>query len=89
MKPSRHPQSTSEIVSHLVARGCRDLTNHTNMASFSDFPVSNGGFSDIYLGRLADGTQVAVKALRISANNISQNPRHLKASRVDQLTIFF
>jgi hypothetical protein len=72
-------QSTSEIVSHLVACGCQDLTSRINMATFNDFPVSNGGFSDIYRGRLTDGTQVAVKALRIST---SQDSKHLKVSRV-------
>jgi hypothetical protein len=54
-----------------------------DMATFSDFPIANGGFSDIYCGYLSDGTQVAVKALRISTNSINQSSKHLKVSAVD------
>jgi hypothetical protein len=53
------------------------------MATFSEFPVSHGGFSDIYRGRLSNDTQVAIKALRICADSISQNPKHLKVSGFD------
>ncbi|KAG8709397.1 hypothetical protein FRC11_005589 [Ceratobasidium sp. 423] len=48
-------------------------------ATFNEHPISQGGFSDVYYGRLLDNTQVAIKALRISVDEYS---KHLKASQV-------
>ncbi|KAF8755501.1 SLA1 homology domain 1, SHD1 [Rhizoctonia solani] len=70
-----------EIVSHLVARGCPEISSQLMLSSFSDYPtISEGGFSDIYQGQLLDGTVVALKVLRVSTDTIAQ-PKHLKASR--------
>ncbi|CUA67207.1 Serine/threonine-protein kinase SKM1 [Rhizoctonia solani] len=70
--------STTDIVAHLVKHGCKDLTDSVDLATFSEYPVSNGGFSDVYRGYLKDRTQVAIKALRVSASSLSQDPKHLK-----------
>ncbi|KAG8762753.1 hypothetical protein FRC11_007816 [Ceratobasidium sp. 423] len=67
-----------EVVSQLVGRGCKDLTSELNLALFGEYPITHGGFSDIYRGFLLDGTRVAIKALRISADSINQDPKHLK-----------
>ncbi|CAE6507503.1 unnamed protein product [Rhizoctonia solani] len=67
-----------EVVSHLVAHGCRDLSGELDLASFGEYPVSHGGLSDIYRGELLDGARVAVKVLRVSIDNISREPKHLK-----------
>ncbi|CAE6486586.1 unnamed protein product [Rhizoctonia solani] len=68
------------IVSELVAHGCRDLSSELDVPSFGEYPVSHGGLSDIYQGQLSDSAKVAVKVLRVSADNISQGSKHLKAS---------
>ncbi|CAE6450814.1 unnamed protein product [Rhizoctonia solani] len=67
-----------EVISHLVAHGCQDLSGELDLSSFGEYPVSHGGLSDIYKGLRLDGGQVAVKVLRVSADNISQGSKHLK-----------
>ncbi|CAE6434950.1 unnamed protein product [Rhizoctonia solani] len=71
-----------EVISRLVVHECRDLTNAVDYATFSEHPVSHGGFSDIYCGYLLDQTQVAIKVLRISMSSITGDPKHFKASLV-------
>ncbi|CAE6469551.1 unnamed protein product [Rhizoctonia solani] len=70
--------AAQEVVSRLVARGCDDLSHVLNLPSFSDYPVSHGGISDIYQGQLSDGTTVAVKVLRVSIDSIALGSKHLK-----------
>ncbi|KAF8755442.1 GAT domain [Rhizoctonia solani] len=67
-----------EVVSHLVAHGCQDLSARLDESSFGEYPVAHGGFSDIYHGRLLDSTRVAVKALRVSVDSITKEPKHFK-----------
>ncbi|EUC60960.1 tyrosine kinase family catalytic domain protein [Rhizoctonia solani AG-3 Rhs1AP] len=67
-----------EVISHLVAHGCQDLSGELDLSSFGEYPVSHGGLSDIYRGLRLDGGQVAVKVLRVSADSISQGSKHLK-----------
>ncbi|KAG8729366.1 hypothetical protein FRC11_008922, partial [Ceratobasidium sp. 423] len=69
--------SVQDIIGHLAGRGCQDLTAGLDLSSFSECPNSHGGFSDVYRGRLSTGAHIAVKALRISTENI-ENPKHLK-----------
>jgi hypothetical protein len=68
-------------VSRLVAHGCRDLSGSIDLSSFGEYPISNGGFSDVYRGHLVDGTRVALKLLRISAHSLGQYPKHLKVNQ--------
>ncbi|CAE6389035.1 unnamed protein product [Rhizoctonia solani] len=70
--------TAQEVVSRLVAHGCRDLSTTLKASTFSEHPVSHGGFSDIYCGNLWDGSRVAVKSLRISLESLNQDPKHLK-----------
>ncbi|CUA74286.1 Tyrosine-protein kinase receptor torso [Rhizoctonia solani] len=79
-EPISRSMLATEVVSRLVEHGCQDVTDAVDTATFGDHPISHGGFSDVYCGRLLSGTQVAIKALRISASDITQNPKHLKAS---------
>ncbi|CAE6506099.1 unnamed protein product [Rhizoctonia solani] len=67
-----------EVVSHLIAHKCKDITGIIDLPTFDDNPISHGGFSDVYRGRLLDvaRSQVAVKALRLSSLN--PDPEHLK-----------
>lgn len=56
------------------------MSSDIDPTRFSEHPVSNGGFSDIYRGQLPNGALVALKSLRISVNNLIQDPKHLKVS---------
>ncbi|CAE6477276.1 unnamed protein product [Rhizoctonia solani] len=67
-----------EVVSHLVAHGCRDLSGELDLSSFDEYPTSHGGLSDVYAGRLLNGTRIAVKALRVSTTSMKHDPTHLK-----------
>ncbi|KAH7325454.1 kinase-like domain-containing protein [Rhizoctonia solani] len=55
----------SELVTRLSRHGCQDITNQLDLSKFSRTAVSTGGFGDVYHGTLQDGTQVAVKCLRL------------------------
>ncbi|CAE6530930.1 unnamed protein product [Rhizoctonia solani] len=71
--------SLQEMIGHLVEHGCQDLTTSLDETTFSGYPASHGGFSDVYHGRLLTGERVAVKALRISAESIKiEYSKHLK-----------
>ncbi|CAE6525728.1 unnamed protein product [Rhizoctonia solani] len=76
--PISRQMDAAEVVSHLIAHGCADLSNNVDHSSFSDYPMSHGGFSDVFRGRLSDGTEVAMKLLRVSADSLGQHPKHLK-----------
>ncbi|KAH7322188.1 hypothetical protein B0J17DRAFT_253317 [Rhizoctonia solani] len=78
--PISRNMSATEVVSHLVAHGCRDLSSELDHASFDDYPTSHGGLSDVYAGQLLNGTRIAVKALRVSTTTIKHDPTHLKVS---------
>ncbi|QRW19842.1 kinase domain protein [Rhizoctonia solani] len=58
-------QQTTKVFEILVNNGCRDITNEIDTSLCTEYPVSNGGFGDIYEGQLRDGTKTAVKCLRI------------------------
>ncbi|CAE6433404.1 unnamed protein product [Rhizoctonia solani] len=70
--------AAQEVVSLLVAHGCQDLSEGLDLASFSEYPLFHGGFSDIYRGQLLSGTRIALKALRVSGDSINRDPKHVK-----------
>ncbi|CAE7132278.1 unnamed protein product [Rhizoctonia solani] len=55
----------SKVFELLVSNGCRDITSDIDASRCTEYPVSNGGFGNIYKGELRDGTETAVKCLRI------------------------
>ncbi|CAE6422116.1 unnamed protein product [Rhizoctonia solani] len=73
-----HQLTAHEVVSCLIAHGSNDLSNTVKHSTFSEHPVSHGGYSDIYCGKLLDGTQVAIKYLRVSLESLANDPKHLK-----------
>ncbi|QRW22044.1 Tyrosine kinase family catalytic domain protein [Rhizoctonia solani] len=58
----RH-MTIQEMFDRLMAHGCVDLTSRMKTDKGLEL-VSRGGFGDIWMGRLEDGTKVAVKSLR-------------------------
>ncbi|KAF8718912.1 kinase-like protein, partial [Rhizoctonia solani] len=67
-----------QVITHLVEHGCPDLANDVDHTTFGEHPTSNGGFSDVYRGYLHNKAKVAIKVLRISAEALATEPKHLK-----------
>lgn len=63
----------------LSNHGCVNLTQQLDLDSCSSFPVSNGGFGDVYSGELVDGTPVAIKVSRLQVAH-GQCGKHLKVN---------
>ncbi|KAG8706611.1 hypothetical protein FRC09_002324 [Ceratobasidium sp. 395] len=51
-----------------------------DISSCSTRPISRGGFSDIYFGRLYNGTPVAIKTIFVLSDDQEQEHKHLKAT---------
>ncbi|CAE6456551.1 unnamed protein product [Rhizoctonia solani] len=71
-----------EVVSHLIIRGCQDLSKHLNELTFSVLPSRYGGSGDVYCGKLLDLTVVCVKVPRISEDT-SQSAKSQVVSPAD------
>ncbi|KAG8790282.1 hypothetical protein FRC12_012286 [Ceratobasidium sp. 428] len=67
-----------EIVSRLSLRGCADMTDRLDLATCTKRPIASGGFGDIYRGDLKDGTQVAIKTIRLPVGSSEQDQKILK-----------
>jgi hypothetical protein len=59
------------------------MTDHLDLPSSSLFPVSTGGFGDVYKVKLHDATQVAVKTMRVQINTSGEGEKHLKVRARD------
>ncbi|KAF8755562.1 Protein tyrosine kinase [Rhizoctonia solani] len=75
-------QSGADVLLRLIDHGCKDLSDSADISSFGEYPISTGGFSDVYCGRMLDGTKVAMKLLRVSVHSLGQNPKHLKCVQI-------
>ncbi|KAF8602659.1 kinase-like protein [Ceratobasidium sp. AG-I] len=56
----------SEVITHLVAHGCKNISNTLNVPRCASLPVSRGGFGEVYKGYLRNGDLVALKCVKIS-----------------------
>ncbi|KAG8742296.1 hypothetical protein FRC10_001720 [Ceratobasidium sp. 414] len=71
--------TASEVVACLTNRGCINITDLLDENSCSNYPISSGGFGDIYRGMLDSGTQVAIKTMRLRAVSCgTDNQKSLK-----------
>ncbi|CAE6441223.1 unnamed protein product, partial [Rhizoctonia solani] len=59
--------STQQIFDCLIAVGCIDLSAQMDTHQNTAMIASGGGFGDIWVGKLHDGTKVAIKAWRTNA----------------------
>ncbi|CAE7217871.1 unnamed protein product [Rhizoctonia solani] len=50
------------VLQHLVAHGCRDISTDLDISHVSEYPVSSGGFGDVYLATLRNGKTPMVLA---------------------------
>ncbi|QRV77405.1 Tyrosine-protein kinase [Ceratobasidium sp. AG-Ba] len=67
-----------DVISSLRLRGCRDMTSQIDTTTGGDYPISSGGFGDIYRCKLRNGTEVAVKTVRLYVGSNDQDKKHLK-----------
>jgi hypothetical protein len=58
------------------------VTSLLDLSTSSTWPISSGGFGDIYKVKLHDSTEVAVKTTRIYVNSTTEGQKHLKVSDV-------
>lgn len=56
--------TSSEIITLLGKRGCKNLSSQLDLQACSQNPLYNGGFGDVYSGMFHDGTKVAIKTMR-------------------------
>ncbi|KAG8789951.1 signal transducing kinase of the PAK [Ceratobasidium sp. 428] len=66
----------SEVVTRLGTRGCPDLNDQLDESSCSKYPISNGGYGDVYRAKLKDGTEVAIKTMRLLLD--AEGQKHVK-----------
>ncbi|KAG8790734.1 hypothetical protein FRC12_011179 [Ceratobasidium sp. 428] len=55
----------SSAFGYLVLHGCTDLTTRLDLSSCPEAALSGGRFGDVWRGNLQDGTDVAIKCLRL------------------------
>ncbi|KAG9092283.1 hypothetical protein FS749_015863, partial [Ceratobasidium sp. UAMH 11750] len=67
-----------QVVTCLSKQGCANITDQLDQTSCSEYPISNGGFGDIYRGRLKSGVQIAIKTLRFRVGCGSDDQKVLK-----------
>jgi hypothetical protein len=75
---SKKYQSVSEIISVLILHGCPDLSDLLDLSLCSPFPISGGGFGDVYRATLKDGSLVALKAIVVRRESTDQLKDDLK-----------
>lgn len=67
----------ADVITCLENHGCQNISSHLDLASCSTDPVTSYGLADVYQGKLADGSQVAIKTRRVS-NHDNKTPKLLK-----------
>ncbi|KAG8689636.1 hypothetical protein FRC08_010840 [Ceratobasidium sp. 394] len=73
-----HFMPASEVITHLRDHGCQNITSELVVSSSSQYPIASGGLGDIYYAKLRDGTQVAIKTVRLQIGSTSEGTKHLK-----------
>ncbi|KAH7322153.1 kinase-like domain-containing protein [Rhizoctonia solani] len=78
--PISRNMKISSVIAQLIQHGIPDLSARLKHSTFDEHPIdTNGAFSDVYFGQMqGDGEHVAAKVLRVSAQNFSEKPDHLK-----------
>ncbi|KAG8790414.1 hypothetical protein FRC12_011929 [Ceratobasidium sp. 428] len=56
------------VIERLVSHGCPNISSRLDAAQCNEFPISRGGFGDVYQGALLGGTKVALKCFRFYVN---------------------
>ncbi|KAG8699510.1 hypothetical protein FRC09_006579, partial [Ceratobasidium sp. 395] len=67
-----------QTIQHLCEHGCQDVTERLDIDSSSTFPLSSGGFGDVYRGRFKDATPIAIKTMRLQISSTELGQKSLK-----------
>ncbi|KAG8768082.1 hypothetical protein FRC12_005772 [Ceratobasidium sp. 428] len=67
-----------QIVLHLSTRGCANMTDQLDLTTCSTYPISSGGFGDIYRCKLKNEMEVAIKTIRLYVDSSEQSQKHAK-----------
>ncbi|CAE7114077.1 unnamed protein product [Rhizoctonia solani] len=70
--------SATEIMRHLVAHGCRDLSTELDVSHVSEYPVSQGGSGDVYIATLSNGDRKGLKCIRMLVGSTDEGRKFLK-----------
>ncbi|CUA75373.1 Receptor tyrosine-protein kinase erbB-4 [Rhizoctonia solani] len=70
--------STTEILEYLVAHGCRKISEDFDISHVSKYPVSSGGFGDVYCATLRNGNRVGLKCMRVLVGSANEGRKFLK-----------
>ncbi|CAE6362746.1 unnamed protein product [Rhizoctonia solani] len=72
--------SATEILHYLIEHGCRDISKELIISHISDYPMSFGGFGDVYCATLQNGDRVGIKCVRMLTNSTSEGKKLLKSA---------
>ncbi|CAE6412965.1 unnamed protein product [Rhizoctonia solani] len=73
--------SRRRVVKALRLHGCEDLTGALEHSAHATIPVAQGGFGDVFRGRLHSGTLIAIKTLRLRESQVSIGGDRKRAAR--------
>ncbi|CUA70595.1 Focal adhesion kinase 1 [Rhizoctonia solani] len=68
----------TEILQYLIAHGCHDVSKDLEFLHIPDYPVSHGGYGDVYCATLRNGDRVGIKCVRILAESTNEGRKFLK-----------
>ncbi|CAE6484431.1 unnamed protein product [Rhizoctonia solani] len=74
--------STTEILEYLVAHGCRKISEDFDISHVSKYPVSSGGFGDVYCATLRNGNRVGLKCMRVLVGSANEGRKFLKCVQI-------
>ncbi|KDN33503.1 hypothetical protein RSAG8_13404, partial [Rhizoctonia solani AG-8 WAC10335] len=76
-----HSEMTiEEILKHLTDHGCNNITRELGDCQ-CEYPVSTGGYGDIYRGTLSDGKEVGLKCIRLLFDSSDKGRKKLLEGR--------
>ncbi|CAE6411063.1 unnamed protein product [Rhizoctonia solani] len=70
--------SVGQVLSRLYEHGCEDATHLIDQTKYTMYPVSHGGFGDVYSGRLKDGSPIALKCLRLTLDSSDASQKQIR-----------
>ncbi|KAF8603704.1 WD40 repeat-like protein [Ceratobasidium sp. AG-I] len=73
--------SALEMLNCLTAHGCVDLSPRMDLDQYSPAAIVGGSFADIWRGKLKDGTDVAIKSIRVNPGLEDGGKRSKRAMR--------
>ncbi|CAE6471531.1 unnamed protein product, partial [Rhizoctonia solani] len=70
--------SATEILQSLASHDCRDISEDLDISNVTDYPVSSGGFGDVYCATLHNGDRVGLKCIRVLVGPTAEGKKFLK-----------